>query len=58
MPTRPGGRIQCEGEVVHLVFQKDTDLSAELPSVCNRGAFPLRYGRGDHARHRDGPDPR
>ncbi|KAA1233880.1 DUF4432 family protein [Agrobacterium tumefaciens] len=29
----PRGRIQCEGEVVHVVVQKGSDLSAELLSV-------------------------
>lgn len=53
------GRIQREGEVVHLVVQKVTDLSAELASVGNRdAAFPLPHGRGDQARHGGGPNPR
>jgi error-prone DNA polymerase len=53
------GRIQREGEVVHLVVEKLTDLSAMLASVGARdGAFPLRHGRGDEAHHGHGPDPR
>ncbi|KAB2803129.1 hypothetical protein F9L06_02925 [Brucella anthropi] len=53
------GRIQREGDVVHLVVQKVTDLSAELASVGTRdAAFPLPHGRGDQARHGGGPDPR
>ena len=53
------GRIQREGEVVHLVVQTVTDLSAELASVGSRdAAFPLPYGRGDQVRHSGGPDPR
>ncbi len=53
------GRIQREGEVVHLVVQKVTDLSAELASVGDRDApFPLPHGRGDQARHGGGLDPR
>ncbi|GGA51813.1 error-prone DNA polymerase 2 [Nitratireductor aestuarii] len=53
------GRIQREGEVVHLVVQKVTDLSADLASVGTRdAAFPLPHGRGDQARHGGGPDPR
>ncbi|MEO5322842.1 error-prone DNA polymerase [Mesorhizobium sp. CC13] len=54
------GRIQREGEVVHLVAQRLTDLSAELASVGQRdAAFPLPHGRGDQARHGgSGPDPR
>ncbi|CAH1648162.1 error-prone DNA polymerase [Chelatococcus asaccharovorans] len=53
------GRIQREGEVVHLVANAVTDLSAELASVGHRDAFPLPHGRGDEAHH-GGPgiDPR
>lgn len=54
------GRIQREGEVVHLVAQRVTDLSAQLASVGERdGRFPLPHGRGDQVRHGgSGPDPR
>ncbi|TYR36428.1 error-prone DNA polymerase [Mesorhizobium microcysteis] len=54
------GRIQREGEVVHLVAHELTDLSAELASVGNREApFPLPHGRGDEAHHGgSGIDPR
>ena len=46
------GRIQGEGEVVHLVTQRLTDLSAELASVGDRDAtFPLPHGRGDEFHH-------
>jgi len=54
------GRIQREGDVVHLVANTVTDLSAELASVGNSdSAFPLPHGRGDEAHH-GGPgiDPR
>jgi len=54
------GKIQREGEVVHLVANELTDLSGELASVGNRdAAFPLPHGRGDEAHH-GGPgiDPR
>jgi error-prone DNA polymerase len=54
------GRIQREGDVVHLVAHRLTDLSAELASVGNRDeAFPLPHGRGDEFHH-GGPgiDPR
>ncbi|MBB4610949.1 error-prone DNA polymerase [Sphingomonas yabuuchiae] len=54
------GRVQREGEVVHLVAQRLTDLSAELASVGERGsAFSLPHGRGDEF-HRGSqtPDPR
>ncbi|RDJ20891.1 DNA polymerase-like protein [Bosea caraganae] len=54
------GRIQREGEVVHLVAQRMTDLSAELASVGERDtAFPLPHGRGDEFHHGSPtPDPR
>jgi len=40
------GRIQREGEVVHLVAQHLTDLSAELASVGERDdGFPLPRSR-------------
>jgi len=53
------GRIQREGDVVHLVVQKVADLSADLASVGNRkSVFPLPHGRGDQARNGSGPDPR
>ncbi|ESY22242.1 MULTISPECIES: error-prone DNA polymerase [unclassified Mesorhizobium] len=54
------GKIQREGEVVHLVAHSLTDLSGELASVGNREApFPLPHGRGDEAHHRGpGIDPR
>ena len=46
------GRVQREGEVVHLVAQRLTDLSAELASVGEReGLFPLPHGRGDELHH-------
>ncbi|WP_430448614.1 error-prone DNA polymerase [Rhodophyticola sp.] len=45
------GRIQREGDVVHLVAHRITDLSAELAAVGKRDEpFPLPYGRGDEAR--------
>jgi error-prone DNA polymerase len=54
------GRIQREGEVVHVVAYKLIDLSAELASVGGREApFLLPHGRGDEF-HRgpSAPDPR
>jgi error-prone DNA polymerase len=51
------GRLQREGEVVHLVAHRITDLSGELASVGGRDSFPLPGSRADHARH-GGPDPR
>ena len=42
------GRIQREGEVVHLIARRLTDLSLALASVGDRdAAFPLPHGRGD-----------
>jgi error-prone DNA polymerase len=54
------GRIQREGEVVHLVAQHLTDLSAELAGVGDRDeSFPLPHGRGDEFHHGSpGIDPR
>jgi error-prone DNA polymerase len=42
------GRIQREGEVVHLVANRVSDLSDSLASVGGRDTtFPLPHGRGD-----------
>jgi len=47
------GRVQREGDVVHLVAQRITDLSADLASVGSRDeTFPLPHGRGDQLRSR------
>ena len=46
------GRIQREGEVVHLVAHHLTDLSSLLATVGHRdGGFPLPHGRGDELHH-------
>jgi error-prone DNA polymerase len=46
------GGIQREGEVVHLVANQLTDLSAELAGVVDRDdGFPLPHGRGDEFHH-------
>ncbi len=60
MDAGGGGRIQREGDVVHLVANTVTDLSAELASDGNRDtSFALPHGRGDEARPRGpGIDPR
>lgn len=51
------GRIQCEGDVVHVVATRLHDLSAMRGSVGDRGeAFPLPHGRGDEAKHGGGSD--
>jgi error-prone DNA polymerase len=54
------GRIQREGEVVHLVANQLTDLSADLAGVGDRDdGFPLPHGRGDEFHHGSpGIDPR
>ena len=54
------GRIQREGEVVHLVAHRLVDLSAELATVGSHDtAFPLPHGRGDQVTHAAGGlDPR
>lgn len=54
------GRIQREGEVVHLVANNLMDLSADLAGVGDRDdAFPLSHGRGDEFHHgSSGIDPR
>jgi error-prone DNA polymerase len=54
------GKVQREGEVVHLVAHSLTDLSAELGSVGDRNErFPFPHGRGDEFHHGSPtPDPR
>ena len=56
------GRVQREGEVIHVVTDTLEDLSDMLRSVGERDEpFPIRHGRGDGATHpaardrRDGP---
>jgi error-prone DNA polymerase len=51
------GKVQREGEVIHVVADRLTDLSHLLRSVGQRG-FTLRTGRGDEAKHGGAPDPR
>ena len=54
------GKIQREGEVVHLVAHRLTDMSDMLKSVGERNKpFPLPHGRGDEFHHGIPPrDPR
>jgi error-prone DNA polymerase len=55
------GKIQREGDVVHLVAQRLFDLTSDLSSLSNRDgqAFVLPHGRGDELRHGPpGPDSR
>lgn len=45
------GKVQREGEVIHLVAHRLTDLSAMLRSVGDRDQlFTLPHGRGDEAK--------
>ncbi|WP_313199408.1 error-prone DNA polymerase [Rhizobium sp.] len=53
------GKIQREGEVVHLVAQQLFDLSGDLSALADRDTeFKLPAGRGDEFAHGGGPDPR
>ena len=53
------GRVQCEGEVIHLVAEQLEDLSDLLRTVgCREEAFPLTHGRGDEAQAGGGVDRR
>ena len=53
------GRVQREGDVIHVVADQFEDLTPLLRSVGNREeAFPVAYGRGDGVTHPSGRDPR
>ncbi len=53
------GRVQREGEVVHVITDRLEDLSDLLRSVGERDEpFPIQHGRGDAATHPGAPDPR
>jgi error-prone DNA polymerase len=53
------GKLQREGEVLHVIAEHLTDLSDLLRGVGERDeAFPLVHGRGDEAKHGGAPDPR
>jgi len=53
------GRVQREGDVIHVVAEQLDDLSDLLRSVGNRQQpFPVPHGRGDGVMHQNGPDPR
>jgi error-prone DNA polymerase len=53
------GKLQREGEVLHVIAERLTDLSDLLRGVGERDeAFPLTHGRGDEAKHGGAPDPR
>jgi error-prone DNA polymerase len=53
------GKVQREGEVIHVIAEHLTDLSQLLRGVGEREeAFPLPHGQGDEAKHGSGPDAR
>ena len=53
------GRVQREGEVVHIVTDRLEDLSDLLRSVGEgRGTLHFQHGRGDAATHPGAPDKR
>ena len=51
------GKLQKEGEVIHIICDRITDHDEMLRSV-GRTDFSLTPGRGDGASHGGGPDPR
>ena len=51
------GRVQREGDVIHVVVERLIDLSQELRSVGNR-SLPIERGRGDGATHPGSADSR
>jgi error-prone DNA polymerase len=57
------GIVQREGEVIHVIARKLTDLTPLLSAVGREREapgepFPLPFGRGDGATNGGGPDPR
>ena len=53
------GRVQREGDVIHVVTDRLEDLSHMLSSVGERDeAVAIRHGREDGATHPVGRDPR
>jgi error-prone DNA polymerase len=51
------GRLQKEGEVIHIICDRITDHDDMLRSI-GRMDFTVAPGRGDGARNGGGPDPR
>jgi error-prone DNA polymerase len=51
------GRLQKEGEVIHIICDRIVDHDEMLRSV-GRMDFTVAPGRGDGASHGGGPDPR
>ncbi len=53
------GRVQREGEVIHVVVEHLTDLSRDLRRVGSQDLpFPIEYARGDGATHPGSADSR
>jgi error-prone DNA polymerase len=53
------GKLQREGEVIHVIAEHLADLSDLLRGVGERDEeFPMPHGRGDEARHGTTPDSR
>jgi error-prone DNA polymerase len=53
------GKVQREGDVMHVIVEHLVDLTHLLRSVGDRNAaFPHDTGRGDEAKHGGGPDHR
>ncbi|WP_298670730.1 error-prone DNA polymerase [uncultured Sphingomonas sp.] len=51
------GRLQKEGEVIHVICDRVTDLDAML-RLIGRMDFAVTPGRGDGTKNGGGPDPR
>ncbi|KER35477.1 error-prone DNA polymerase [Sphingobium indicum] len=51
------GRLQKEGEVIHIICDRITDHDDMLRSI-GRAEFKVAPSRGDGASHAGGPDPR
>jgi len=51
------GRLQKEGEIIHIICDRITDHDDMLRSI-GRMDFAVPPGRGDGASHGGGPDPR
>lgn len=51
------GRVQKEGEIIHVICDRITDHDAMLRQV-GRSNLPIAPGRGDGARNGSGPDSR
>jgi error-prone DNA polymerase len=52
------GKLQREGEVMHIIAHELLDLTDLLRSVGDREDFVMPHGRGDEAKHGGGPDSR